>query len=1113
VSDLHFEAPLWVHAFWGLLALGVGLVLLERRGGRALDRLVTPWLAARLVERPAPWRRHARVALLLLCLAATIVALMRPQWGLRYVQASRVGAELMICLDVSRSMLAEDVAPNRLERAKAELVDLLQFLEGDEVGLIAFAGRATVLSPLTPDFSFLRLVLEGAGPGSVARGGTRLEEPLRKALAGFAASGSAARAILLITDGEDLDSFPLEAAREARAAGVRVIAIGFGSEAGSQIYVTDPRSGARTLLRDAQGEPVVSRLGGELLRDIVREAGGAYVPAGTGVLDLEAIYREHIADLLRGELSGRGRPLRDEGYPWALLVAWLGLLGAVAMSSRADPARAAPGGAVRALVVLLASALLLAPLRGWTQEGVGDPSAPDVTEPAPEASARAADGTEAEASAPAVDSLSPRERYNESLALLEKGDLESAERALRAARSAGAEDGELRFRASYNLGIAAALRAESVHEKDPQAALGHLYESADRLREAVRQQPDDADSRHNLEVVLKRALVLADEIARRGAADLPARLDALLARERAVAERAAGLIDDDPSPDEDLLRRRGEHRSVSGDQRVLLADSDALAREIAAERDGVAKRAGEPDSEDAGQRAVLLDRVLEHLYSARGHMGAARSQLRLLQSERAYRRAAAAIDDLERARDVLRDPAQVLDALVRDAISIGTQASALADPASAPAWLSGALLEQGEESLAARTAELGARLASAGSEDDDGNAEAARLVGDGETAFRTTLVELQQQRFGAALEGQRRGIESLLAAREQLLSLRPLIELVYRDERMIQGSLEPQPRAGTTVLPLPAARELQQRNVARGARLETLLAREKARAEAPPPPPAEGQERAGPDTAQLETVRKRIALAEPLLQRARARMDGANDLLAKAQKPQALEAAKRAAQELAQLRRLFFSTAELVRDAAERQLELGDDTRDLATVALPEERRARAQPLASTQSELADQTGDIADTLEQQSRQSVGAVDQEPQAGQASDRLRMAAEHVLSAQTAMNGAKSSLAKEPVALDDARKSQQTAVEKLAAALELLTPPGEPPPNEPQKNDDPGDGENQDQNDPGGSGQGSPSDAEDARDPSQMLQAVRDRDAQRRRAQAQRGAGSEAVERDW
>ena len=143
---------------------------------------------------------------------------------------------------------------------------MLAYLDGDQLGLIAFAGRASVVSPLTPDLGFFRLALDQTGLHSAGRGGTRLEEPIRKAVSGFAGTGDLARIILLITDGEDHDSFPLEAARQAAERGIRIITIGFGSESGSEILVTDPESGAKLPLRDADGTTVFSRLDGDLLR-------------------------------------------------------------------------------------------------------------------------------------------------------------------------------------------------------------------------------------------------------------------------------------------------------------------------------------------------------------------------------------------------------------------------------------------------------------------------------------------------------------------------------------------------------------------------------------------------------------------------------------------------------------------------------------------------------------------------------------------------------------------------------------------------------------------------------------------------------------------------------
>jgi len=331
VTGLHFASPHWVHLLWAVAAFIALLAWLERRGQGDLDRFIASPLQPRLVLRITPLRRVLRLVLFGLCGFFITLALMRPQWGAQFVSTPRVGARIMVCLDISRSMLAEDVVPNRLERAKAELRDLLSYLDGDQVGLIAFSGRATVLSPLTPDFSFLRLVLDATGPHSVTRGGTRLEEPIRKALAGFRGrgAGDVSRSILLITDGEDHDSFPLEAAKAAAERGVRILAIGFGDEAGSEVFITDPRTGVRTLLRDADGEPVRSRLDGDLLREMALVTAGAYIPAGTGVLDLESIYEGHIANLTRGRLAGGGYRIRNDVFQWPLLCALLCLLAAV----------------------------------------------------------------------------------------------------------------------------------------------------------------------------------------------------------------------------------------------------------------------------------------------------------------------------------------------------------------------------------------------------------------------------------------------------------------------------------------------------------------------------------------------------------------------------------------------------------------------------------------------------------------------------------------------------------------------------------------------------------------------------------------------------------------
>jgi len=332
-GDIGYVHPERVHLLWPALALVLVLGWLELRRSDALARFVSRVMQVRLAQRATTGRRVARLSLIFACFAFSTVALMRPQTRTdTQTVATRVRADIVIALDVSRSMLAEDAAPTRLDRAKAELGDLVGQLQGHRVGLVAFAGRAAVLSPLTSDHAFFRMILRGTDTRSVSRGGTRIGDALRAAVGAFP-PGAGSKLVLLITDGEDHDSFPMDAAREALEAGVRVVAIGFGSETGSQITLVDPDTGARSLLTDKAGAPVVSRLDGELLRNIALTTEGAYVPAGVAALDLESIVDAHLEPLAREAAEPSVRVVPGEQYPWFVLGALLSLLGAVWVGS------------------------------------------------------------------------------------------------------------------------------------------------------------------------------------------------------------------------------------------------------------------------------------------------------------------------------------------------------------------------------------------------------------------------------------------------------------------------------------------------------------------------------------------------------------------------------------------------------------------------------------------------------------------------------------------------------------------------------------------------------------------------------------------------------------
>ncbi len=334
-SDWTWKHDGWIHLVWAVLALGVILLVLELRGRDALARFLSPRMQRRLAVRSSVTRSLVRLALVLVAMLAGVGALMRPQAPAEgeTVVNLRLAGDVMVVLDVSRSMLAEDVAPNRLTRAKAEIAGMAAQLTRHRLGLVVFAGRASPRCALTPDQGYFNLALRGVDTRSAGRGGTRIGEAIRAALAGFP-SGPGAKLIVLITDGEDMDSNPLAAAEEARRAGVKIVAVGLGSETGSPIVLTDPQTGAKTQLTH-DGQPVMSRLDGETLRQMALATGGAYVPAGTSALDLEPIVRQHISPMLRAATDSSTRLIPAERYPWLVLLSLLALLAAVAVGSRA----------------------------------------------------------------------------------------------------------------------------------------------------------------------------------------------------------------------------------------------------------------------------------------------------------------------------------------------------------------------------------------------------------------------------------------------------------------------------------------------------------------------------------------------------------------------------------------------------------------------------------------------------------------------------------------------------------------------------------------------------------------------------------------------------------
>jgi Ca-activated chloride channel family protein len=282
-------------------------------------------------------RKLARALLLVLALALVALALARPQAGGRARLTKDRGIDLVVALDFSRSMLAKDVYPSRLERAKRELDQLLDGLHGDRVGVVAFAGE-TLSYPPTTDYAAVKLFWRDLGPWDMPVGGTAIGRAVSAALAqlvSLRATGGATRgqAILLLTDGEDTDSEPLEAADQASKLGIKIYTVGVGSRSGELIPEYDEQGKVSGYVKDADGKYVTSRLAEETLADIARRTGGDFFHADAKRFGVEEAAHA-LAGLKRTENEARLVREYDEVFELLLLPAFLLLVLEACLSER-----------------------------------------------------------------------------------------------------------------------------------------------------------------------------------------------------------------------------------------------------------------------------------------------------------------------------------------------------------------------------------------------------------------------------------------------------------------------------------------------------------------------------------------------------------------------------------------------------------------------------------------------------------------------------------------------------------------------------------------------------------------------------------------------------------
>ena len=460
---------------------------------RALARLLSSQHLERLAFSEGAGRYYARAVLASLGIALSLCALARPRWGTRLEVVTRKGVDIVVALDTSLSMLSEDVKPNRLELAKREVADLIDHLAGDRIGIVAFAGDAYVACPLTLDMGAAKMFLSDLGPNTVGSPGTAVGDAIRKGVAAFGRKEQKHKVLVLMTDGEDHQTDPLGAAKDAKEAGVVIHAIGFGTGGGAPIPLKEEGT-VTDYKRDGKGDVVVSRLDETMLAGVAAYTGGGYYRASPAQAELDRVM-DDIGKMDKTELSQKLYALKEERFQYPLIAGLLLLLIEAALRASGSSARrgrnAAMAGARSAKAV--AAALLVLLLAGRSGSAAPLP----LTGAAPEVErgnrlyeeGKLDEAMAAYARARAKVPDAPEVTFDVGNVLYRQEKLDEARKEYE--RAAGASDTGVSTKAQYNIG-------NTLFRKgDMQGALA-AYEKA------IRQDPTDLDAKWNYELVKQK---------------------------------------------------------------------------------------------------------------------------------------------------------------------------------------------------------------------------------------------------------------------------------------------------------------------------------------------------------------------------------------------------------------------------------------------------------------------------------------------------------------------------------------------------------------------------------------------------------------------------------
>ncbi|MCP4445014.1 MAG: hypothetical protein GY811_06670 [Myxococcales bacterium] len=734
--------------------------------------------------------------------------------------------------------------------------------------------------------------------------------------------------------------------------------------------------------------------------------------------------------------------------------------------------------------------------------------------------------------------------YNHGIDLMAEGDLEGAEEAFVEARSSAGADQPLRYSTAFNLGMLHTRRADDLELSEPQKALAELQNARNWFQDAARVRSDDLDARANLQIVARKSQVLADQL-KEGEKGLEASLDRVIEDERALRDDIRGLMEAVQTAGEsaDPIGFRDQFSALATSERELMADAGVVSDLAADELAGLDGQDPEQMEQQDKLRQMQLRSLDAYLQSARIAIDDTRRELRKLDGKRSHLRATAALALLKRAREQLLDPVAALKGVAQDQSALLSHTEARlalstrkltvsgedAQPEAQgqiPAWLEPEHLSEREGDVIERTTEVLMRFQAASSvpppaDPSSVDPETARMLemaGLAVPFLESTVAAMEKARdslagdaMDLALEQEIEAMRNLLRAIEHFSDLKNLIELTYGEQQGVLALLDPEQAAADPKLAeldtekrADKAIQAVRRNIDRLQRMEALIAEQ--RTQATQQAEQEGEEAQGQAGQTFDAAETYRSGAESALGELVAALESISEGTQMAEDAEApLATAGRAQNDIEELRRIFYTIVEHLKELHRDQSQTYDATGELQARD-DADRGAFLPPLAESQAKHAALAEPLASALEKQA--DAASASEDPQAAQEGERFAAAAEEVRAALEALRAASRVLAQAQenattmsVDLSPALEEQPLGLEHIQAAIEILEPPQDGEQEDQEQEQEQQDQEQQEE-------EISKQQAE------KRLQEIRDREAERQRereeAQAAQGSG---VDKDW